>query len=194
VRNRLAGYNDPGDRQGHDGRGDGDELGGSVPPLRDQRCTRSPSFCAMIRKPSCLSSWIHSGPVGTFRERTGLHGQMKPGGWRRSRARGERINIPPPYQGRLGPAVRRARAHGPEFSARNYPFPVAPRHAGRSKPHASYTFRKNGSSASRELAGGSYLPSATTSSERRFIKQDPVVISFAGVHSIGVGAPEPHQS
>jgi hypothetical protein len=31
--------------------------------------------------------------TGTFRERTGWHGRMKPGGWRRSRARGGCINI-----------------------------------------------------------------------------------------------------
>jgi hypothetical protein len=33
VRYRLAVQHDPGDRQGHDGRGDGDQLGGPVPPV-----------------------------------------------------------------------------------------------------------------------------------------------------------------
>ena len=62
-------------------------------PWRLHRRTSSPSLCATMRNPSCFSSWIQPSPTGTFAESTGRHGRMKPGGLRRSRARGERINI-----------------------------------------------------------------------------------------------------
>ena len=45
------------------------------------------------RKPSCFSSCSQLSPTGTFVASTGRAGRMKPGGRRRSRARGERINI-----------------------------------------------------------------------------------------------------
>ena len=65
-------------------------------PLRDQRCTLSPSFRATMRKPSCLTAKSQPGPIGGFSARTGWAGRMNPGGARRvglvQRA-GERISM-----------------------------------------------------------------------------------------------------
>ena len=49
-------------------------------PLRDQRCTLSPSFRATMRKPSCLTAKSQPGPIGGFSARTGWAGRINPGG------------------------------------------------------------------------------------------------------------------
>ena len=75
---------------------DGDELGGPVPPVTapqpdDVAVLVGDDLEAVVFKlVDPLRADRH--PQG----RTGLHGRMKPGGWRRSRARGERINIGAP--------------------------------------------------------------------------------------------------
>jgi hypothetical protein len=47
--------------------------------------TRSPSFLAIIRKPSCLISCSHSSPDGGCGADVGRHGAMKPAGRTRER-------------------------------------------------------------------------------------------------------------
>ena len=51
----------------------------------------------------CKRSWIQPSPTGMGR--TGWQGRMKPGGRRRSRARGERINIARPIRRRAQAAL-----------------------------------------------------------------------------------------
>jgi hypothetical protein len=75
-------------------------------PFLDQIETRWPALRMMTRMPSCFSSCSHSGPVRTFVAGVSRAGGMKPGGERRSGARGERINMD---AGSLGLEAERAR-------------------------------------------------------------------------------------
>src|SRR5215207_8864817 len=93
VRPGFAVYDDPGEREGHDGRGDRDHFGGPVPAV----AAPQPDLVAILQHddPEAVVLQLVDPAVAdrTFTDRTGWHGRMKPGGWRRSRARGERINM-----------------------------------------------------------------------------------------------------
>src|SRR4051794_28841669 len=90
VRQGLAVYDDPGEWQGHIRPGDRHELDRPIPAVPRPQ----PKVVAVLHRddPEAIMLQLVQ-PSIADRQSTGRAGRIKPGGWRRSRARGERINI-----------------------------------------------------------------------------------------------------